>query len=127
MVHIEGSTAVVTGGQRGIGKAVVDELLERGASKVYATARAPKPSEDPRVVSIALDVTDPDSVAALAKAAADVQIVVNNAGTVGGDSLLGSLCGAVVGADRRQRTGWPELRQSVTPISRSVSRSARSA
>lgn len=90
MVNIQGATVVVTGGQRGLGKAIVDELLQRGAAKVYATARAPKPSEDPRVVSVALDVTDGDSVAALADTASDAQIVVNNAGTTGGYSLLGS-------------------------------------
>ena len=88
MVDVHGSVAVVTGGQRGLGKAIVDELLRRGAAKVYATARAPKPSGDPRVVSVALDVTDPDSVAALAEAASDAQIVVNNAGAVSGPSLL---------------------------------------
>ncbi len=66
MVNIKGSTVVVTGGQRGLGKAIVDEFLQRGAAKVYATARAPKPSEDPRVVSVELDVTKADSVAALA-------------------------------------------------------------
>src|ERR1700694_2185781 len=60
MVHIEGSTVVVTGGQRGLGKAIVAELLERGAAKVYATARAPKPNEDPRVVSVALALPDAD-------------------------------------------------------------------
>ena len=88
MVNVQGAVAVVTGGQRGLGKAIVDELLSRGASKVYATARAPKPSDDPRVVSVALDVTDPDSVAALAATAADAHIVVNNAGAIAGQSLL---------------------------------------
>lgn len=88
MVDVHGATAIVTGGQRGLGKAIVDELLNRGAAKVYATARAPKPSDDPRVVSIALEVTDPDSVAAAAAAAADAQIVVNNAGALSGPSLL---------------------------------------
>lgn len=90
MVSIQGSTVVVTGGQRGLGKAVVTELLERGAAKVYATARAPQASNDPRVVSVALDVTDAASVAALADTAVDAQIVINNAGIVGGHSLLGS-------------------------------------
>lgn len=90
MVNIQGSTVVVTGGQRGLGKAIVDEVLQRGAAKVYATARTPRPSDDPRVVSLALDVTDAESVAALADNAPDAQIVFNNAGIVGGHSLLGS-------------------------------------
>jgi NAD(P)-dependent dehydrogenase (short-subunit alcohol dehydrogenase family) len=90
MVAITGSTAVVTGGQRGLGKALVDELLDRGAAKVYATARAPKPSEDPRVVSVALDVTDPESVNALAALASDATVVINNAGTIGAPRLLAS-------------------------------------
>jgi len=83
MITIEGATVLVTGGQRGLGKAFVDELLARGAAKVYATARRPVPSDDPRVVSVALDVTDPDSVAALARTATDVSVVINNAGIVG--------------------------------------------
>jgi NAD(P)-dependent dehydrogenase (short-subunit alcohol dehydrogenase family) len=90
MVNIKGSTVVVTGGQRGLGKAIVDELLARGAVKVYATARTPKPSQDPRVVSVSLDVTDPNLVAALADAAPDATIVVNNAGTIGAQRLLSS-------------------------------------
>lgn len=88
MVNVHGAVAVVTGGQRGLGKAIVDELLSRGAAKVYATARTPKPDADPGVVSVALDVTDPDSVRALADAATDAQIVVNNAGAIAGPSLL---------------------------------------
>ncbi len=90
MVNIQGSTVVVTGGQRGIGKAIVEEFLHRGAAKVYATARAPKPSADPRVVSVELDVTRPDSVAALAVTASDADIVINNAGTLGASNLLTS-------------------------------------
>ena len=66
MANIKGATALVTGGQRGLGKAFVQELLDRGAAKVYATARTPKPSDDPRIVPVPLDVTDPASVAALA-------------------------------------------------------------
>jgi NAD(P)-dependent dehydrogenase (short-subunit alcohol dehydrogenase family) len=90
MVNVKGSTVVVTGGQRGLGKAIVAEFLSRGAAKVYATARAPKPSDDPRVVSVELDVTKADSVAALAVTAADAEIVVNNAGILGGARLLDS-------------------------------------
>lgn len=90
MVNIKGSTVVVTGGQRGLGKAIVDELLARGAAKVYATARAPKPSSDPRVVGVELDVTDADSVANLGVSAPDAQIVINNAGVFGAPTLLDS-------------------------------------
>jgi NAD(P)-dependent dehydrogenase (short-subunit alcohol dehydrogenase family) len=44
---IEGAVAVVTGGHRGFGRAVVDELLERGATKVYATSRSEQPATRP--------------------------------------------------------------------------------
>ena len=77
---IHGATALVTGGNRGFGHAIVNELLSRGAAKVYATARSPHTPPDMRVVPLVLDVTDDDSVAAAAQAAPDVSIVVNNAG-----------------------------------------------
>lgn len=88
MVSIKGSTALVTGGQRGLGKAFVSELLARGATKVYATARIPEASDDPRIVPVPLDVTDSASVAALADRAGDVSIVINNAGVGGVGPLL---------------------------------------
>lgn len=90
MVAIEGSRVLVTGGQRGLGRSMVDELLGRGAAKVYATARTPLPSADPRVISCALDVTNDDSVSALAAIASNVDIVVNNAGTIIREPLLDS-------------------------------------
>ena len=65
MTTLEGAVVLVTGGQRGIGKAIVDDLLDRGVAKVYATARDPKPSTDPRVVPLPLEVTDPASIDAL--------------------------------------------------------------
>ncbi|MER7501428.1 SDR family oxidoreductase [Nonomuraea pusilla] len=88
MTAIQGSVALVTGGQRGIGEALVEELLRRGAAKVYATARRPAPSADPRVEAVALDVTDPASVEALAARAGDVTLVVNNAGVLYPSGLL---------------------------------------
>ncbi|MBP3086645.1 SDR family oxidoreductase [Mycolicibacterium fortuitum] len=88
--QIQGATAVVTGGQKGLGKAIVDELLARGAAKVYATSRRPEPSTDPRVVVVEAEVTDGDSVTRLAALAGDATIVVNNAGVTGGKSLLHS-------------------------------------
>jgi NAD(P)-dependent dehydrogenase (short-subunit alcohol dehydrogenase family) len=88
-VSVVGSTALVTGGQRGIGKAFADELLARGASKVYVTARTPRETGDPRVVALPLEVTDDASVAALAASISDVTIVINNAGAGGAGPLLG--------------------------------------
>jgi NAD(P)-dependent dehydrogenase (short-subunit alcohol dehydrogenase family) len=79
---IEGAVVLVTGGNRGFGRALVDELLERGAAKVYATSRSaqPGPQRDNRIVPLMLDVAGDSSVAAVAQAAPDVSIVVNNAG-----------------------------------------------
>jgi len=90
MTNIKGSIALVTGGQRGLGKAFVQELLDRGAARVYATARSPKPSDDQRIVPVTLDVTDPASVAELAALAGDASIVINNAGVGGSGPLLRS-------------------------------------
>ncbi|HEY3514822.1 MAG TPA: SDR family oxidoreductase, partial [Kribbella sp.] len=90
MTSLEGAVVLVTGGQRGIGRAIVDDLLTRGVAKVYATARAPKPSSDPRVVPLPLEVTDQASVDALAAAAPDVTVLINNAGAGAPDNYLDS-------------------------------------
>jgi len=81
-MQIEGSTALVTGANRGIGKAIADALLERGAAKVYVAARdiSTIRDGDSRLVPVQLDVTDADRVAAVAAQLGDVQLVVNNAG-----------------------------------------------
>jgi NAD(P)-dependent dehydrogenase (short-subunit alcohol dehydrogenase family) len=79
-VQIQGTTALVTGANRGIGKAFTDALLARGAARVYAAARDVATISDPRVVPVQLDVTDFDRVAAVARELDDVELVVNNAG-----------------------------------------------
>ncbi|MGS2646867.1 SDR family oxidoreductase [Streptosporangium sp. LJ11] len=80
-MQINGSVALVTGGNRGLGERFVQALLERGASKVYAAARNPGTITTPGVVPIALDVTDPAAVRAAADLAPDVTLLINNAGS----------------------------------------------
>ncbi|WP_112134827.1 SDR family oxidoreductase [Glycomyces dulcitolivorans] len=90
MTAIKGAAVLVTGGSRGIGKAIVEELFVRGAAKVYATARDPRTVAHPGAVPLALEVTDPASVAAAAEQAQDVTILINNAGAATGASYLDS-------------------------------------
>jgi NAD(P)-dependent dehydrogenase (short-subunit alcohol dehydrogenase family) len=81
-MNIQDSTVLVTGANRGIGKAFADALLDRGATKVYAAVRDVATVTDPRLLPIQLDVTDPDRVAAVARELDGVQVVVNNAGVL---------------------------------------------
>jgi NAD(P)-dependent dehydrogenase (short-subunit alcohol dehydrogenase family) len=79
-MDIKNSIALVTGANRGLGRHLAAELLNRGAAKVYAAARNPSAVDLPGIVPIRLDITDPASVAEAAAAAADVTLLVNNAG-----------------------------------------------
>jgi NAD(P)-dependent dehydrogenase (short-subunit alcohol dehydrogenase family) len=81
-MNIENSIALVTGANRGLGKAYTDALLGAGAAKVYAGARDPSSVAitDPRLVPVKLDVTQDSDVQAAAAACADVNLLINNAG-----------------------------------------------
>ena len=90
-MDISQTTALVTGANRGLGRALATELLARGAT-VYAGARNPDQIDLPGAKAIMLDITDPASVAAAAAAAGDVNLLINNAGTsTGADLLTGDL------------------------------------
>ena len=84
--QVRGRVALVTGANRGIGKAIVEALLARGAAKVYAGARNPETlsavvaAHGGRVVPLRLDVTDGSQVQEAAAAAGDVDLLINNAG-----------------------------------------------
>jgi NAD(P)-dependent dehydrogenase (short-subunit alcohol dehydrogenase family) len=88
-MKIEGSVALVTGANRGLGKALVSALLEAGAAKVYAAARdESKVAGDSRVVPLALDTTKPEQIAAAAKKANDITLLINNAGLLTSYNVL---------------------------------------
>lgn len=87
-MKIEGSVALVTGANRGLGLAYAKALLDAGARKVYAGARDPSSVKLAGVVPIKLDVNDPRDVAEAARVASDVNIIINNAGILRPGALL---------------------------------------
>src|ERR1700692_1586721 len=86
-MDIKGKTALVTGANRGFGRQLAAQLRDRGAV-VYAAARNPASVDLEGVTPIALGVTDPASGAAAAAATREVSILINNAGSGTGASLL---------------------------------------
>ncbi|MDF9714960.1 SDR family oxidoreductase [Nocardioides sp. ChNu-153] len=87
-MELKSAVVLVTGANRGIGAAFVELLKERGAAKIYAAARDASTVETDGVEPIALDVTDAAQVEAAARAAGDVQVLVNNAGISTGTALV---------------------------------------
>jgi len=108
-MKIAGSTALVTGANRGLGARIVNELLAADVAKVYATARTlgsiagSSVIADSRVEPLALDITDPASVRAAAAAASDVTVLVNNAGVL---AFGGVLDGDLGSFERDLRTNY---------------------
>jgi len=93
-MQIKNAIALVTGANRGIGRAFVEALQAAGAQKIYATARnleslSEVVAIDPaRIVPLALDVTKPEQIAAIAKQTQDVNLLINNAGVLGTGGLF---------------------------------------
>ena len=80
-------TVLVTGASRGIGKALVDEALRRGAKRVYAGTRRPLTHADERVTPLTLDVTDAGQIAAASEMVGSLDVLINNAGVYGYEDL----------------------------------------
>jgi len=104
-MDVNGSTALVTGANRGLGRAIVEALLARGAAAVYAAARRPGTVEalaagDSRIRPLRLDLTDPERIAEAARLAPDVTLLINNGGSLAyADPLTGDL--AAIESDLR--------------------------
>lgn len=88
-MQIENAVVLVTGANRGIGAEFVRQLKERGAAKVYATARSVDAIDVDGVEVLPLDITDEAQVREVAAHASDVTLLINNAGVSSGADLLG--------------------------------------
>ena len=87
-MKIDGSVALVSGADRGLGRVYARELVSRGAARVYGAARHPAAVTEPGVTPIALDVTDPQRVDQVAGQCADVSLLVNNAGVMAASTFI---------------------------------------
>jgi NAD(P)-dependent dehydrogenase (short-subunit alcohol dehydrogenase family) len=87
-MQIAGATALVTGANRGLGRHLAAQLIDRGAT-VYAGARSPESVDLAGAIPVRIDITDPDSVAEAAERVRGLTLLVNNAGVASGASFLG--------------------------------------
>jgi NAD(P)-dependent dehydrogenase (short-subunit alcohol dehydrogenase family) len=84
---LTGKTILITGANRGLGKALVDEALSRGAKRVYAGTRQTLAPVDERVTPLVLDLTDAAQINLAAKTVDSLDVLINNAGVYGYDDL----------------------------------------
>lgn len=93
-MKIKNTTALVTGSNRGVGHALVIELLRRGVKRVYATARSTAQLQSlvaldaERVIPVQMDITKLDEIESVAGKASDVNLLINNAGILTFSSML---------------------------------------
>jgi NAD(P)-dependent dehydrogenase (short-subunit alcohol dehydrogenase family) len=104
MTSVEGSVALVTSGSRGIGRALVAAQYERGAKKVYATARDPRSVTHPEAVPLALELSDPESAAGAAEQEqrAGRATAAPDGGAAARPELVGPVAQPVTQTDRRE-------------------------
>jgi NAD(P)-dependent dehydrogenase (short-subunit alcohol dehydrogenase family) len=87
-MRIQDSVVLITGGNRGLGKSLVQAFLDAGAKKIYVGSRTLIETADPRLQPIKLDITNARDVEAAAEVCRDVTILVNNAGVAGFPTFL---------------------------------------
>jgi NAD(P)-dependent dehydrogenase (short-subunit alcohol dehydrogenase family) len=86
-MNVANKTVLITGANRGIGRALVDEALERGAKRVHAGTRGALPVTDKRVVPLTLDVTNPAEIQRAVNEVDGLDVLINNAGVAIYDDL----------------------------------------
>lgn len=89
-MNLENKTVLITGANRGIGRALVDEALKRGATRVYAGTRSAWQHPDERVTRVALDVTDASQIQRAVEQIENLDVLINNAGIAIYDDLSNS-------------------------------------
>src|SRR5215475_13987234 len=87
MTTIADNTVLVTGGNRGIGRALVAEALKRGARRVYVGTRKPVAHPDARITPVPLDVTDAAQIQQAVDQVGTLDVLINNAGIALYDDL----------------------------------------
>jgi NAD(P)-dependent dehydrogenase (short-subunit alcohol dehydrogenase family) len=120
-MQVNGTVALVTGANRGIGRALVTALLAGGAAKVYAAARrvetvADLADTDRRVVPVQLDLTDLDQVARAAAEAGDATLLINNGGSLNFADPLGGDLAAIDTDLRTNFVGTLAMSRAFVPV-----------
>ncbi|GIH18364.1 SDR family oxidoreductase [Rugosimonospora africana] len=116
-MRIEDSVALVTGANRGLGRAFTRTLLDRGARRVYAGARDPGtvPAGE-GITPVKLDITNPEDIADAVRRHPDVTLLINNAGVSGGGSLLASPVEGIRGDFETNFFGTLNVSRAFAPV-----------
>ena len=126
-MNITNKTVMITGANRGIGRALVNEALRRGAKKVYAGTRTALENANPRVTPLVLDVTSASEVERATREVAALDVLINNAGIAlyddltNPDSIHRQLAVNLFGTLRVTRAFLPLLKRSQGAIVNNLS------